>query len=166
MRWCTVCGRKIQDDLSLVFDICFVLWLEVLIIQIDQFARLDLSGCVWSRVFVTNACVGLCMSRVFVICIWMWDVLWSDLTNQWRVPRGSKQHVALLPIRRCNGLLGATSMWLSSTLLLLPIRSCNDLCGPTCLWLCSLCLHHRRRYLFRSGPGTFVKTYPACDLKC
>ena len=38
------------------------------------------------------------------------------------------------------------------------LMTCNDLRGPTCLWLCSLCLHHRRRYLFRSCPGTFVKT--------
>ena len=36
--------------------------------------------------------------------------------------------------------------------------TCNDLRGPTCLWLCSLRLHHRGRYLFRSCPGTFIKT--------
>ena len=38
------------------------------------------------------------------------------------------------------------------------LMTCTDLRGPICLWLCSLGLHHRRRYLFRSCPGTFVKT--------
>ena len=33
--------------------------------------------------------------------------MWSDLANQWRVPRQSKHPVALSPIRRCNGLRGA-----------------------------------------------------------
>ena len=43
-------------------------------------------------------------------------------------------------------------------LLRMKLMTCNDLRGPTCLWLCSLRLHHRGRYLFRSCPGTFIKT--------
>ena len=80
-------------------------------------------------VCVTFVCINMCTSMVFVIQLPF--IQWSMLL--WLLPS------ECLPFR-------------------MKLMTYNDLCGPTCLWLCSLCLRHIRRYLFRSWPGTFVKT--------
>ena len=104
----------------------------------------------WLRlgVFVTFTCINMCTSRVFVIQLLLPDDIRFVIEDEEvEFKRGFYPMVHAFM---------AAAIWVFT--FRMKLMTCNDLRGPTCLWLCSLRLHHRGRYLFRSCPGTFIKT--------